>query len=64
MLSDGLANVSVFIAEKSDQQVAERSVVGASSNSHSVESGNYLVTAIGEVPSATVRRIANAIRQK
>ena len=64
MLSDGLANVSVFIAEKSDQQVTERSVVGASSNSHSVESGDYLVTAIGEVPAATVRLIANAIRQK
>ncbi len=64
MLSDGLANVSVFIAEKSDQQVTERSVVGASSNSHSVESGDHLVTAIGEVPAATVRRIANAIRQK
>lgn len=64
MLSDGLANVSVFIAEKSDEQDMERAVVGVSSNSHSVESGNYLVTAIGEVPAATVRRIANAMRQQ
>lgn len=64
MVSDGLANVSVFIAEKSDQQLTERAVVGVSSNSHSVESGDYLVTAIGEVPAATVRRIANAMHQQ
>lgn len=63
MYSDGLANVSVFIAEKGDDGVNPRGVVGNSSNSHSVENGEYLVTAIGEVPAATVRRIANSMQQ-
>ena len=68
MISDGLANVSVFIADSSNPTVAEHTVlgnsavVGNSSNSHSVESDGYLVTAIGEVPAATVRRIANSMR--
>jgi sigma-E factor negative regulatory protein RseB len=63
MLSDGLANVSVFIAETSDQPVNSRGVVGDASNSHSVETGDFLITAIGDVPAATVRRIANSMRQ-
>lgn len=63
MLSDGLANVSVFIAEKSDGPVNARGVVGDSSNSHSVENGDYLITAIGDVPAATVRRIAISMQQ-
>ena len=64
MFSDGLANVSVFVAEKGERQVSERSAVGDSSNSHSVEHGDFLVTAIGEVPAATVRRIAISMHQQ
>lgn len=63
MYSDGLATVSVFIAAKQDGVVMERSTVGAS-NSYSVERDNHLITAIGEVPPATVRRIAVSMRQK
>ena len=63
MYSDGLATVSVFIAEKKDGPVQQRSTVGAS-NSYSVERENHLITAIGEVPPATVRRIAVSMRQK
>lgn len=64
VISDGLANVSVFVAEKGDQKVNEEVAVSDSSNSHSVESGDYLVTAIGEVPAATVRRIAVSMQQR
>jgi sigma-E factor negative regulatory protein RseB len=63
LYSDGLATVSIFIADKSDNPEAESSAVGAS-NSYSVEVDNHLVTAIGEVPPATVRRIARSMRQK
>jgi sigma-E factor negative regulatory protein RseB len=63
MYGDGLATVSVFIAEKQDESIIERSAVGAS-NSYSVEHDGYLITAIGEVPPATVRRIATSMRLK
>ena len=63
MYSDGLATVSVFIAAKQDDAVAERSTVGASS-SYSVEKDDYLITVIGKVPPATVRRIAVSMRLK
>lgn len=59
--SDGLASVSVFIGAKSDKSIVERSSVGASS-SYSTESGDYQVTAIGEVPAETVQRIASSMR--
>jgi sigma-E factor negative regulatory protein RseB len=58
---DGLATVSVFIAEDQDHAIARRSNVGASS-SFSIESGDYQVTAVGEVPAATVQRIASSMR--
>lgn len=63
MYSDGLASVSVFIADEPDNSEAASAVVGAS-NSYSVETDNHLVTAIGEVPAATVRKIARSMRQK
>lgn len=68
MISDGLANVSVFIADNPERAVVEYTVhgnsalAGSATNSHSVDSGEYLITAIGEVPAATVRRIANSMR--
>lgn len=58
---DGLATVSVFIAEQPDQEIARRSNLGASS-SFSIESGNYQITAVGEVPAETVQRIASSMR--
>ena len=68
MISDGLAHISVFIADKSDPEVAERTVAGNTAvggnaaNSHSVQDGDHLITAIGEVPPVTVRRVANSMR--
>jgi sigma-E factor negative regulatory protein RseB len=58
---DGLATVSVFIAEDQDHEIARRSNVGASS-SYSIESGKYQITAVGEVPAETVQRIASSMR--
>jgi len=61
MYGDGLASVSVFVAAPSDDGVAGRAAVGAS-NSFSVSLDQAVVTAIGDVPIATVRRIARGMR--
>lgn len=60
---DGLATVSVFIADGQDQSIARRSNVGAS-NSFSIEIDEHQVTAVGEVPSETVQRIATSMRKR
>ena len=61
LYSDGLANVSVFIEPAKDKKFARRSSVGAS-NSYSVENAGYQVTAVGEVPAATVEKIATSMQ--
>ena len=60
LFSDGLANVSVFVAENSDKASAGPSSVGIS-NSYSLMDGNFHITAVGKVPVATVRRIATSM---
>jgi sigma-E factor negative regulatory protein RseB len=60
--SDGMATVSVFVAEKNDAQIAEKSRVGAS-NSYSIQQGDFQITVVGEVPAATIQRIATSMRQ-
>ncbi|MDH4046758.1 MAG: MucB/RseB C-terminal domain-containing protein [Gammaproteobacteria bacterium] len=60
--SDGLAAVSVFIGKKSQDNVAERSRIGSSS-SYSAVYDDYRITAVGEVPQETVKRIASSMRQ-
>jgi len=59
---DGLATVSVFIAEKQEEEIARRSSVGVS-NSYSIEKNGHQITAVGEVPSITVQRIASSMRR-
>jgi len=63
LFSDGLANVSVFIAVHDGNNFAETSNVGAS-NSYSILMDNYRVTAVGEVPPATVERFAMSTRSR
>ncbi len=63
LYTDGLANVSVFIAEVTDDKVAARSQVGAS-NTFSTVRGGRRITAVGEVPAVTVEQIANSMRQR
>jgi len=61
LYSDGLANVSVFIEPANSNKIARRSRVGAS-NSFSVETDGYQITAVGEVPAATVEQIATSMQ--
>jgi len=60
--SDGMATVSVFIAENHETEFVEKFNVGAS-NTYSIQQGDYQITAVGEVPAATVRRIATSMSQ-
>lgn len=60
---DGLATVSVFVAGKPEQEIARRSSLGVS-NSYSIEKDGYQITAVGEVPSITVQRIASSMRRE
>lgn len=63
VFSDGLASVSVFIAEKIDESMAQRSNVGRS-HSFTVDDNDVQITAIGEVPAATVERIAQSMKRQ
>ena len=63
MLSDGLASVSVFVEPGKDKKAEGRSRVGAS-NAFSVASGDFRVTAVGEVPAATVEQIARSMQPR
>lgn len=62
LFSDGLANVSVFIAANSGELISGPAQVGGS-NSFCVERGDFEITAIGEVPAMTVERIATTMQQ-
>ncbi|NOR67398.1 MAG: hypothetical protein GQ528_08580 [Woeseiaceae bacterium] len=63
LYSDGLATVSVFIGQVRKKKLARRSNIGGS-NAYSMQLADYQITAIGEVPSATVQRIASSMRQR
>ncbi len=62
LYSDGLANVSVFIAVNNGELAAGPARVGGS-NSYSIERGEFEITVIGEVPAVTVEQIATTMRQ-
>ena len=61
LFSDGLANVSVFIETAGAKRQSSHSRVGTS-NSFSIQIDGYQVTAVGEVPAATVEKIASSMR--
>jgi sigma-E factor negative regulatory protein RseB len=63
LYSDGLANVSVFISQAKNRKLARRSNVGGS-NAYSLQLDDYQITAVGEVPEATVKRIATSMQQR
>ena len=60
MVSDGLANVSVFVEKNADDAAARKSKVGAS-NSFSIPSGEFRITAVGEVPLEAAEQIARSM---
>jgi len=63
LFSDGLASVSVFVAQSGGSDSQGPSSVGAS-NSYSVIVDDHHVTAVGEVPVLTVEQIATSMRPR
>lgn len=63
MYGDGLAHVSVFVATKTGESPAERTSV-RSSNTYSIDVGDYRVTAVGDVPARTVEQFASFMRPR
>jgi sigma-E factor negative regulatory protein RseB len=65
VFSDGLASVSVFIEPRSPQTEAMRGLakVGAAF-AFSRDLDGHQVTAVGEVPAATVEAIAEAVTKE
>lgn len=61
--TDGIANVSVFIAEPAGEEDAGWAILGVSNSYTTVEDG-YQITAVGEVPGITVQRIATSMRRR
>ena len=60
LYSDGLANVSVFVAKQDQASAAGPSRVGGS-NSYSASVEGHRVTVVGEVPAITVEKIATTM---
>jgi sigma-E factor negative regulatory protein RseB len=60
LYSDGLANISVFVAPQGQVTAAGPSRVGGS-NSYSISIDGHRVTAVGEVPAITVEQIATTM---
>ncbi|MGI9237197.1 MAG: MucB/RseB C-terminal domain-containing protein [Woeseiaceae bacterium] len=63
LYSDGLANVSVFIAGRGKDDTRGESRVGGS-NAYSAVIGEHHVTAVGQVPAMTVEQIATTMRAR
>ncbi len=63
LYSDGLATVSVFIAQIQNKKITRRSNVGGS-NAYSWQLDDHQITAVGDVPAATVEKIASSMRQQ
>ncbi len=63
LYSDGLANVSVFIAPSGDKAATGPSSVGGLNSYRTVVAG-YSVTAVGDVPAITVEQIATTMRPR
>ena len=63
LYSDGLANVSVFIATLDDNDTRGPSQMGASSSFSAIVDDHH-ITAVGEVPPVTVEQIATSMRRR
>jgi sigma-E factor negative regulatory protein RseB len=60
LYSDGLANISVFVAQQDQASSAGPSRVGGS-NSYSASIDGHRITAVGEVPAVTVKQIVTTM---
>lgn len=64
VFSDGLASVSLFVEPFDAQRHgAEKAAVSGATHSVTRRLDGYWVTALGEVPSATLRRFSNALER-
>jgi sigma-E factor negative regulatory protein RseB len=64
VFSDGLASVSLFVEPFDPQRHGqEKALVTGATHSVSRRVGAYWLTALGEVPTATLRRFANALER-
>ncbi len=61
--SDGIVNISVFIADQLMEESGGWALVGTS-NSFTAEIDGFQVTAVGEVPGVTVQRVASSMRRQ
>ncbi len=59
--SDGIVNISVFIAAELMEESGGWALVGTS-NSFTAEIDGFQVTAVGDVPGVTVQRVASSMR--
>lgn len=58
--TDGMASVSIFIERNDGEKLAGNSSMGAV-NAYGASYQDYSITAIGEVPSVTVRKMATSV---
>ncbi len=58
--SDGLANISVFV-DSADADVVEGHSRFGSTNAYTLSLGSFKVTAMGDVPPETIRRVAASV---
>jgi len=63
VFTDGLASVSVFIEKAPDEEPLRGLARVGSAFAYSVDVRGHQITAVGEVPAATVELIATAVRQ-
>jgi len=63
LVSDGLANVSVFVEPDTAPASSEGSRDGAT-NTFSLTTGAHRVTAVGEVPAATVEQVSRSLQPR
>ena len=64
VFSDGLASVSLFVEHFDPQRHgAEKSAVTGATHSLTRRIGAYWLTALGEVPPATLKRFASALER-
>ena len=60
IFTDGMASVSVFIEQTNSDQLSGESSMGAV-NAFGTRYNDYTITAIGEVPAITVRKMAESV---
>lgn len=64
VFSDGMASISVFIEPLDDQSQEKSTFSVGAINAYKRIAGNYLLTALGDVPISTLKRLADGMEPK